>query len=63
MKCINTTVRGNFPPLGLSWDGMKIVRIFADQSLEQGGDDVMFDDSLHGLRIEILRLGPFLDPQ
>jgi hypothetical protein len=58
MKRIGFFVGGNFPAFGHARDRMKIVRILADKSLEQRGDDVERADAIHEVRIKVLHLFP-----
>ena len=54
MKRINLFVRRNVPALGYTGDGMQIVRIFGNETLQERGNDVERADTVYDLRIEIL---------
>ena len=54
MKCINLFVRRNVPALGYTGDGMQIVRIFGNETLQERGNDVERTNAVHDLRIEVL---------
>src|SRR5688572_425885 len=56
MERVDFFVGRNFPAFRHAGDGMKIVRIFSDQSFEQGGNDVERADAVDEMRIEILDL-------
>ncbi len=54
MERVGFFVRGDFPPLRHSRDGMKIVRILADESLQQRGEDIERADAIDDVRIKVL---------
>src|SRR5437870_12931536 len=57
MESIGLAVLRNVPTLRHSGHGMQIVRVFRNQSFEQGGDDVVLRHAGHNLRVHVLRFG------
>jgi hypothetical protein len=54
MKRLILFVGRNVPALGYTGDGMQIVRIFGNETLQERGNDVERADTVYDLRIEIL---------
>src|SRR5439155_9110822 len=57
MERVGPCVPGNLPTLRHPRHGMQIVRVFRDQSLKQGGNDVVLRHTRHDLRVHVLRFG------
>ena len=57
MERVSPGVLGNVPTLRHAGHGMQIVRVFRDQSFEQGGNDVVLRHTGHNVRVHVLGFG------
>ena len=58
MKSVSFGIRRNFPTLRHAGNRVQIMRIFADQTLKQRGNDVQRADTVDELWIEVLNFLP-----